>query len=465
METLSSREFGDRDRGGLLRFLSHCKARVDSDGEPRIASISLRVRDLDPLAVLQSIHESDQPHLYLERGSVSVSGAEAVVKVSVEGRDRFSKAQQFVHLWSSRIIATGDLDGWFSGPLFFHAFSFDEQNNPAGTVFIPKWQVCRTDQDCVAVANVKVDGQTDMEREADRILRAHGAFSNATYFQPKDRSELGPVTVEAEDPDHFLERVSKALEAINRGEVSKVVLARWMDLVAGKEFHPLETLATLREAYPDCFSFSFSRGTGASWIGATPERLMRLSRGQFETEAIAGSVPRGKGLAEDAKLGGRLLSSDKDLREHEFVVGTIRRVLEGIGLTPNIGRQPHLLRLSNVQHLRTPISGKITPDISLMQLVEELHPTPAVGGVPKQEASRLIGKLEPFVRGLYTGCLGWEKPGGEGESVVALRTARMEGTRARLFAGAGIVDGSSPDLELLETEIKLGAMAGALGAI
>jgi menaquinone-specific isochorismate synthase len=294
-------------------------------------------------------------------------------------------------------------------------------------------------------------------------LKAHGAFSSPSSFKPVLHPGLGEVTFRKEDPELFRGRVVKALEAIRQGSVEKVVLSRWMDLLADQVFRPLETLRGLREAYPDCFAFSYSRGEGASWIGATPERLIHLSGGRFETEALAGSAPRGGSLAEDTAKGHELLSSDKDLREHQYVVEAIRGVLEELGFSPEIGQHPHLLRLSNVQHLRTPISGPLKSVHSLLDFTSRLHPTPAVGGVPRQDAVDLIRELEPFSRGLYTGFLGWEKPGGDGESVVALRTARMEGKSARLFAGGGVVAGSDPEQELRETEIKLRAMANALG--
>ncbi len=466
METFSSQKFGSRDREGLLAFLQYCQARARVDGEARIASISLRVMDLDPLAVLRSIHEPHQPHLYLERRSDAVSGAESVAGLNVSGPNRFRAVRNFVRSWSQRTLATGDLDGWFSGPLFFQAFAFLDDGDPSATVFVPKWQICRTERECVAVANVLVEPETALEGEADRVLRAHQSFASPTRsgVLPAEAPRLGTVIVQKEEPELYRQRVARALESIATGAVSKVVLSRWMDLRTEEDFRPLETLRGLRESYPDCFAFSYSRGSGASWIGATPERLVRLSGGRFETEALAGSAVRGQTLDEDTALGNDLLSSDKDLREHRHVVRAICEAVEEMGMVPEVGHHPHLLRLSNVQHLRTPITGQASRGHSLIDFVERLHPTPAVGGEPRDPSLRLIRDLEPFERKLYTGFLGWEKPCGDGEAVVALRTARMEGRTARLFAGGGIVEGSDPEGELRETELKLGAMASALGA-
>jgi len=464
METVRSEKFGSRDGSGLMAFLRYAQERARTDGRARLASISLRVRDLDPLAVLQAIHEPGQSHLYLERRSVAVSGAEAVVETNTSGEGRFAEAADFVREWSSRILATGDLDGWFSGPLFFQAFSFSASSEPAATIFVPRWQICRTERECIAVANVKIEADTPLELEAGRILRAHESFSDSSRFLPETSEPLGDVRVECEPPELFRDRVKGALGAIEDGKLSKVVLSRWMDLRAERDFLPLEALRGLRESYPDCYAFSYSRGRGASWIGATPEKLIRLMDGRFETEALAGSAPRGLSLAEDTALGNALLASDKDLREHQHVVGAIRAAIEKLGMKAEAGHHPHLLRLSNVQHLRTPITGSLAGGVSLMDLAAALHPTPAVGGVPSNVAEDWIERAEPFERRLFTGFLGWQKPTGEGEAVVALRTARMRGAAARLYAGAGIVAGSDPDRELRETEIKLSAMAKGLGA-
>jgi len=461
MEAVAIDRFGSRDTGGLLAFLDYCRSKALSDGLPRVASISLRVRDLDPLAVLQTIQEPREPHLYMERSPVSVSGAEAVVRLDVApGEDRFEKAERFVAEWSERIIATGDLDGWFSGPLFFHAFSFSPANSPSATVFIPKWQICRTEVECIAVANARIDGETDLRLEAERILRAHRTFGSLSQETETAEPE-GPRRIigrHPEETERFVARVCGALESIRSKEVEKVVVSRWMDLRANAFLRPMELLRELREDFADCYSFSYSRGNGASWIGATPECLVKVSEDRFETEALAGSAPRGSGLSEDTKIGSELLASEKDLREHAVVVRFIRQTLERIGLEVSSGRHPHLMRLSNVQHLRTLLSGPREAGLGVLRIARALHPTPAVGGCPPDEALREIEGLEPFQRGLYTGFLGWEKPSGEGQSIVALRTGRIVGSSARLFAGAGIVAGSDPERELRETEIKLAAM-------
>jgi menaquinone-specific isochorismate synthase len=227
--------------------------------------------------------------------------------------------------------------------------------------------------------------------------------------------------------------------------------------------HPLRLLNGLRERFPECYSFSVANGKGDSFIGASPERLVRVSKGVLETEALAGSTRRGAGASEDAALGAALLSSEKDLREQRHVLDSIVRRLAPLGLAPEFPAEPGLRKLANVQHLHTPVRASLPEGVRLLDAVACLHPTPAVGGSPREAAVGLIRELEGFPRGLYAGAIGWINSRGGGEFLVGIRSALVEGVSARLYAGAGIVAGSDPRRELAETELKFRALRDALG--
>jgi len=184
----------------------------------------------------------------------------------------------------------------------------------------------------------------------------------------------------------------------------------------------------------------------------------------LQTEALAGSAPRGATAPEDAALAEGLLRSEKEEREHRLVIESIRRRLEGFPVELEISSRPRLLQLVNVQHLRTPVTGRIVGDLHLFDVLAELHPTPAVGGTPRELARERIRKLEDFSRGLYAGAIGWSDGKGDGEFTVAIRSTLIDGRRARLYAGAGIVAGSAPAREWEETEVKLRAMLDVLSA-
>jgi len=473
MQIIPSELLPKRDRGSLRRFLEGCREAAMEKGHFQIASISLEVRHIAPLAVLQSIYEPEELHFYIERPTddEAIAGAEAVAEARFEGRDRFAQVRAFADEILENTIAVGDLSQAFTGPHFFTAFSFEDQvvtgsAFAAATVFLPRWQVSRSKGMYGAVANIRVEAETDLDEAVARIWGAYekfGAFdySNEVLDGPatgrpriRDRRELAPGV--------FAGAVERALELIRLGEFEKVVLARGIELEADRNWQPLEALNRLRERFGSCFTFSFGGGEGRSFIGATPERLLQIREGRLLTEAIAGSAPRGRNAAEDAAFASGLLHSEKDRREHACVRDSIVRRLAAVGITGEAASGPRILPLSNVQHLHTPIEAKVGESVHLLEVLGELHPTPAVGGTPRGPAVSRIRELEQMERGLYAGVVGWFNHLNEGEMVVGIRSALIDGARARLFAGAGIVEGSEPEKEKRETELKLKALLETL---
>jgi menaquinone-specific isochorismate synthase len=191
----------------------------------------------------------------------------------------------------------------------------------------------------------------------------------------------------------------------------------------------------------------------------SPTAAARVS---LKTEALAGSAPRGATASEDAAFAAALQGEEKEQREHRQVLDFLARELAALGLKPEFSDRPGVRRFANVQHLHTPVLAALPAGIRLLDVLARLHPTPAVGGVPRDRALALIRDLETVPRGLYAGAIGWIDAVGHGEFFVGLRSALIDGPRARLYAGAGIVAGSSPEKELIETEMKFQVMEEAL---
>lgn len=250
-------------------------------------------------------------------------------------------------------------------------------------------------------------------------------------------------------------------QAIEAGSVEKVVLAREVTLRAHGDIDEAAALARLRDGYPTCTVFAFRRG-GASFIGATPERLVRVEGRKVHAACLAGSARRGAGPQDDETIGAALLADGKERREHNLVVSMISGALKPLCRDIDIPSEPVLMRIANVQHLVTPIEGTLRRDVGVLELVDRLHPTPAVGGMPRDAALRAIGEREQFDRGWYAGPVGWVAASGDGEFAVALRSALVTGREARLFAGCGIVAGSDPQREYEESSLKLRPMLWAL---
>ena len=272
------------------------------------------------------------------------------------------------------------------------------------------------------------------------------------------------------DRDRLLASVASVAAQVDAGRWEKVVLAAERQLRRDGpdgEDGTLDVgraLDRLRDHYPHCHLFTFTAGD-ATFIGASPELLVGLRDGVASTLGLAGSAPRGDDEAADRRLGAALLASEKDRREHDIVVRALRDALAPLteGLEAEV--EPHLLRLRNIQHLASALSGRVRAGVDVLGLIDRLHPTPAVCGWPTAEARGVIREHEEFDRGWYAGPIGWLDQRGDGEFAIALRSALVQGGRARLFAGAGIMGDSRPEAELAEIELKFRPLASALGGL
>ncbi|MXW34975.1 MAG: isochorismate synthase [Chloroflexi bacterium] len=260
----------------------------------------------------------------------------------------------------------------------------------------------------------------------------------------------------------LLMAVASVAADIRSGAYEKAVLAATREMEAERPIEPGVALARLREGYPMCHLFSYRAGDGI-FLGASPEQLAGLRDGRITTLGLAGSIRRGQTPEEDEELGDALLNSVKDRIEHTIVVRALREGLDELGTGLHAPNQPELLRLFNIQHLATQVTAEARSGVDVLDVVERLHPTPAVGGWPTPMARAVIGHYERFDRGWYAGPVGWIDAAGEGEFAVGLRSALVRGARAWLFAGAGIMGDSDPEAELAEIELKFRPLTTALG--
>ena len=251
--------------------------------------------------------------------------------------------------------------------------------------------------------------------------------------------------------------VSAAVDRISSGALSKVVLARDLCATAREPVDARIVLRRLAARYPDCYAFACGGLTGA-----TPELLIRREGQRVSSVVLAGTAGRGGTPEQDARLGAALLASPKDAAEHAYSVDSVRDVLAPRCDSLDIEPRPSLLRLANVQHLATAVSGVLAREVSALALAAALHPTAAVCGTPADAAMELIRELEGMDRGRYAGPVGWVDAGGNGEWGIALRCGQLGGRHARLFAGCGIVAGSDPAAELAEAQAKFRPVQDAL---
>lgn len=291
------------------------------------------------------------------------------------------------------------------------------------------------------------------ERAMSLAARAIAALS----VPPDDAANpLEPAELVGRPELEFMQLVDEVRAAIERGELEKLVLSRRVDFRLPRPVSPSLALWRLSSIAPECVRFAF-RVAGKTFLGATPERLVTKQGRAFETDALAGSMSVG-----DAPPG-RLMESLKDRAEQAIVVRELLHVLSPVASELSHAKTPEIHRLRHVAHLRTRIRGVLREPLHVLDLVERLHPTPAVGGVPSAQALSWIAEHEPDERGWYAGPIGWVDSEGDGAFAVALRSGLLERDHGWLYAGAGIVHGSDARSELNETRWKLQALLGALG--
>ncbi len=289
------------------------------------------------------------------------------------------------------------------------------------------------------------------EALAGRLGAGPAAGAPRRPDEVRDRSE--PVSREA-----WRRGVEAALEAIRAGRFRKVVLARPLDVALARVPDPAALLLRLRGREEGSFPFLFEPVPGSVFFGASPELVALRSGDRLHAMAVAGTAPRSFDAAEDERLGRELLDSAKERTEHAIGVRDMRERLAALGGDPEVDELPHLLRLRGIQHLRTDLSVRAGRGRGVLDLLEVMHPTAAVSGYPREPAAAFLRERESFARGWYAGPVGWFDAAGEGAFAPALRCALLRGDRARLFAGAGLVEGSDPEREWEETALKLRPM-------
>lgn len=442
-----------------LDLLAAAGVRADP-GEIRLVTVAAPVAPPERLLRL----DPSEPGVFWDSASGPTAvgwGAAAVVRS--EGPDRFEGARHEAgSLWARvRTSAVGDAQPL--PPRLFGGFSFLAAPQEApwaafgeATFVLPRLLYVLEDRGArLAVAVTAEDAGSE---GGDRLRRLVSSALEVLEAEGGDRG-TGAVARPAgpDDPAAWHAAMASIRERIDAGRAEKIVAARVREVDLGAPLDPAAVLRRLRAGTVAEARFAF-RFQGATFLGATPERLVTLRGRDVRSEALAGSMD-----ADREDRAAELLASVKDAEEHAYVVRAIARALEPLCERLEYPPEPRIQRLRHVLHLHTPFAGRLAGPAHILELVERLHPTPAVGGTPTPEALAWIAEREPVRRGWYAAPVGWFDAAGDGEFVVALRSALVAGERARLYAGAGIVRDSDPAAELAETEVKLRTMGEALG--
>lgn len=401
-----------------------------------------------------------------ERGAYALAGLGAAARLDARGRDRFGELSRGCRDLA-RDAVTGDLGGLPSGtgPVFWGGFAFADTGGAtpewsgfgAAQLVLPELSVFRLDGKAWLTLTLVVEGDEAPEALSDRAAARLDSLEPAAMPLVDPDPVSVPRVASAAPPEHYEGAVARAVELIARGDLSKVVLAREVRVHAASAIDPAPVFGGLRDVFPSCFIYCAGSPEGA-YLGASPELLVRRDGARAQTVALAGTTRRSADPSVDDHLGEQLLHSPKEREEQKIVADRIQRTLKPVSVWVAAADAPALVKVQNVQHLATPIRAQLREPVPAVELAGLLHPTPAVGGEPRDRACRLIPELEGLDRGWYAGPIGWTDLAEDGEFCVGLRGALLRGNVAHLYAGCGIVRDSDPAAELAETEIKLQAL-------
>lgn len=306
------------------------------------------------------------------------------------------------------------------------------------------------------VSNTQVDDKTIQALRDERDALITQAQQQVSYKKPVATSYFEPHKIE------YLASIDRVTDLIQQQQAEKVVIARPLALTFDEAVLPEQAMAQVLTEQPNSYLFGLEH-EGLFFFGASPERLVKVDNKQAYSSCVAGSIKRGTTDEEDAQLGQTLLQDAKNLGEHQYVVDMIADTFKRHCTEVDLPTGPQLLKIRDIQHLFTPVEGRLRNEATILSLVQHLHPTPALGGVPREAAMSIIREYEPMNRGLYAAPIGWLDAEGNGEFAVAIRSAAITDKDAYLYAGGGIVADSEAQSEYEETLVKFRPMLRALG--
>ncbi|MBO0980401.1 isochorismate synthase MenF [Microbacterium sp. SD291] len=414
-------------------------------------SLVVETREIDPIEDPLAYADPAAPLAWLRRGDGIVAiGDDVVSTIRVPAGVESARSDIIASAWR-KLAQDAVIDDPVrlpgTGLVAFGALTFDENSAADSVLIVPAAIIGR-------------------HRGRTWLTRIRAADADAAHERSAEPQEYGPhwagtVGPGAQSPQGYQASVGEALARIAGGELSKVVLARDLtgSIPAGSDLRRL--VRALSTGYPDTWAFAVD-----GLIGASPETLVTVQSRTVTARVLAGTIGRGADADADTAASAHLASSTKDLDEHQYAVQSVLACLRPHTRALAASEQPFLLKLPNLFHLATDVEGELADGDSSLDLVGALHPTAAVAGTPTPAAIAAIRELEPFDRGRYAGPVGWVDASGNGEWAIALRCAQFTAGRDEItvtaYAGAGIVSGSDPESELLETRVKFRPLVDAL---
>ncbi len=442
-----------------------------TESTPRWVRVEVPIDPVDPWTLLPPLQEDGTRLMAWSAPSKQIAfvAVGSLVEFRPAGTSRFDEARTWWEPIAKQMVSQDANGNPREGhtPACVAGFAFRSDDNRSeewsawgdGVLCVPELLIWSTADASLAVFTIDAS-QHDV---AEQLINLRAQLDDWMMRAKPHRSVVANghvVTNGATDGawEAWCSRVEAAQSTMADGSLRKVVLARSQAYSPGDThaFDPLATAWALRDRQRDSTTFLIRRKDGQAFLGSSPETLVQLDQGEVQTVALAGTRRRdATSSAGDAALAAALLDSKKDRQEQEYVAEAIVEALAPYVDGLDKSADPEVVRHPDVQHLRTTIRGRLAKDATIFELVKQLHPTPAVGGLPRESALAWLDVNEQLDRGWYAGPIGWIGPNGEGEFVVAIRSVLMAKDMASAFAGCGLVPNSNPEDEWEESQVKL----------
>jgi menaquinone-specific isochorismate synthase len=435
-----------------------------------------KIDEIDPIYIYEQTAHSFRGERFFWKNrnqtTEMVGAGSAFMIRSDEKKNRFKSVENTWNQVIEGAFVTGSKTIAGTGPLLFGGFSFDPMqetdrewlNFTHATFQVPSYLFTQNDEGTFATLNIlctpltAVDQLRDMNDEMSNWINASEKQKNKVIQKAK------LIRTEEIEVEQWKKSLEKAIMTLKTPELDKVVLARKLLAEFDRPIYSENVIRSLQEQQKESYIFSLEM-MDHCFIGATPERLILKEGDHILSTCLAGSIARDNNVERDNQLGQDLLNDPKNLHEHQLVVDMIASSLNEHAIDVKVPEKPKLMKMKDIQHLYTPVTGTANTGSSILDFVELLHPTPALGGVPREKAMEHIRTLEQMDRGFYAGPIGWFDHNGNGEFAVAIRSGLLFQHHALLFAGCGVVKDSNVESEYEETKIKFRPMLRAIGGL
>ncbi|GAB3047488.1 isochorismate synthase [Virgibacillus ainsalahensis] len=452
----------------IEELLNKAILKLKSNQDFQLVSLTKKIDDADPLQFFEAAKttEKDRTFWASTDDTFSIVGIGNAFEIIAE-ENRFEITEDQWNNLVNEAIIHNPYKKAGTGIVAIGGMEFDPKkektklwnNFKASHFTIPEFILTKHHNDCYFTVNIYVQKEDHPIQLAKEIMEAEKKLF--TYTRKADDDLVLKNKVEI-SPETWKETVRQATKEISQNKAEKIVLARELRLKFNKRADIGLILEKLLDMQPNSYIFAFEKGEDC-FIGATPERLVKIDNERLLSTCLAGTAPRGKTKEEDIKISYELLHDEKNREEHDFVVKMIRNKIKDYCSGIDIPDEPVVYPLKNLQHLYTPVTASLKKGYSIFDVIKQLHPTPALGGTPREESLSFIRDNELLDRGWYGAPIGWLDSGKNSEFVVAIRSGLIQGDEASLFAGCGVVADSDPEAEYEETNVKFLPMLSVLG--